>query len=165
MFTSYEESVLYCADDNGNLLPADSCKLLEEHGHTYSSIIADGYEGNCHHAESLLDFLGYWLSLIVSTILHPQSQWSILSLSTLSNALLQLSTVLSLIYSMQKFTLSSATEKLMCTPTCHVELFSIFYFKKTCLLVSGLIITCFVAMLSVQHLAAVSISHRLHSVH
>ena len=59
IYTGYEESVLACADDNGNLHALDSYALLEEHGHTYSSIIADGYEGNCHHAESLLDFLGY----------------------------------------------------------------------------------------------------------
>ena len=59
MFTSYEESVLYCADENGNLDSLDSLKLLEEHGHTYSSILADGYQGNLHHAASLLDHLGY----------------------------------------------------------------------------------------------------------
>ena len=59
IYSSYAESVLDCTDEDGNLHPLDSCKLLEEHEHTYSSIIADGYEGNCHHAESLLDFLGY----------------------------------------------------------------------------------------------------------
>ena len=59
IFCSYAESVLDCADENGNLHYLDSCKLLEEHGHTYTSILFDGYEGNCHHAESLLDFLGY----------------------------------------------------------------------------------------------------------
>ena len=59
IYTGNEESVLARADENGNLHPLDSYDFLEEHGHTYSSIIADGYEGNCHHAESLLDFLGY----------------------------------------------------------------------------------------------------------
>ena len=59
MFTSYYESVMYCADENDNLRPCDSCKLLEENGRTYASIIADGYEGNCHHAPTLLEFLGY----------------------------------------------------------------------------------------------------------
>lgn len=50
---------MYCADENDNLRPCDSFKLLEENGRTYASIIADGYEGNCHHAPTLLEFLGY----------------------------------------------------------------------------------------------------------
>ena len=59
MFTSYAESVLDCTDNDDNLSPCDSRKLLDEHGHTYASVLADGYIGNLHHAPTLLEWLGY----------------------------------------------------------------------------------------------------------
>ena len=64
MFTTYEESVIDAADDNGNLSYKDAQRLLGEH----SCSLEDTYEDNHgvdpvaldeRNAEALLNWLGY----------------------------------------------------------------------------------------------------------
>ena len=64
MFTTYEESVLACANDDGNLSYADAQRLLGEHGSSIEDTYADNH-GVCpvfldeRNAEALLNWLGY----------------------------------------------------------------------------------------------------------
>ena len=64
MFSSYEDSVLDAADDNGNLSFADTRKLLSEHGFSMEDLYADpnGVDPVAldeFNAEALLFWLGY----------------------------------------------------------------------------------------------------------
>ncbi|MAC71293.1 MAG: hypothetical protein CMP84_13970 [Gammaproteobacteria bacterium] len=64
MFTSYAESVLDTADEQGNLSYADAQRLLGEHGSSIEDTYADNHwvcpvfldERN---AQALLNWLGY----------------------------------------------------------------------------------------------------------
>jgi hypothetical protein len=64
MYTSYEDSVLDAADDDGNLNDRDASRLLREHGFTWWNVFAD-YHGidsealASNNAEALLAWLGY----------------------------------------------------------------------------------------------------------
>ena len=58
---SYKQSVLNYADDQGNLDEDVVIQLLDEHDTTIENFIADGYpEQYTFHAETLLDWMGYW---------------------------------------------------------------------------------------------------------
>jgi hypothetical protein len=64
MFTSFEESVMAAADDDGNLSTADAQKLLFEHGFSLADVKADDGGLNREklderNAETLLAWLGY----------------------------------------------------------------------------------------------------------
>jgi len=64
MFTCYEDSVLYAADDRGNLSYGDAKRLLGDHGFTISDLYEDDH-GVCpvaldsYNAQALLFWLGY----------------------------------------------------------------------------------------------------------
>lgn len=59
MNTHYSEQVLDAADADG-LLPIQLAKqLMLDHSTSLYELQQDGYQGNCRHAESLLEFLGY----------------------------------------------------------------------------------------------------------
>jgi len=64
MFTTYEESVIACANEDGNLSYKDAQQLLGEH----SCSLEDTYEDNhgvcpvfldARNAQALLNWLGY----------------------------------------------------------------------------------------------------------
>jgi len=57
-FNSYRESVVFHADQNGNLPPRVAYQLLAEHGTDYVTQIANGME-NTFNAKKILDFMGY----------------------------------------------------------------------------------------------------------
>jgi hypothetical protein len=64
MFTTYEDSVLAAADDNGTLSLADCVKLLDDHGCTMADLYenANGVDPvalDARDAEALLSWLGY----------------------------------------------------------------------------------------------------------
>jgi hypothetical protein len=64
MFTSYEDSVLDCADDDGNLTPGDAVRLLADHGFTLDDMYDDNHGVSwvaldALNAEALLSWLGY----------------------------------------------------------------------------------------------------------
>lgn len=64
MFTSYEDSVLDCADDEGNLTSGDAVRLLADHGFTLDDMYTDNHGVSWAHldarnAEALLSWLGY----------------------------------------------------------------------------------------------------------
>ena len=58
MFSTFEESVMYHADDYGNLTLADAKRLFKEHGMDYYDARQDGMEATLK-AHKLLDWLGY----------------------------------------------------------------------------------------------------------
>jgi hypothetical protein len=58
MFTSYEESVLNCVDDYGNLSLKDAQQLFKEHGSNYWHAHHEGMELTLK-AHKLLAWLGY----------------------------------------------------------------------------------------------------------
>lgn len=62
--TTYEESVLDAADDQGNLSRTDAAKLLAHHGFTLDNLYEDDHGVSWVHldqrnAEALLAWLGY----------------------------------------------------------------------------------------------------------
>lgn len=64
MLTTYEDSVLAAADDDGNLSRADANRLLTEHGFTSDDIYEDNHGVSwvaldARNAEALLAWLGY----------------------------------------------------------------------------------------------------------
>jgi hypothetical protein len=64
MFTSYEESVIDHADEDGNLTDSDASRLLKEHGFSWWHVLADAHGINLealsnNNAEALLAWLGY----------------------------------------------------------------------------------------------------------
>ena len=64
MYITFEDSVLDCADDNGNLSYADARKLLAEHGEEFDAIYEDNRGVSWvaldeRNAEALLHWLGY----------------------------------------------------------------------------------------------------------
>lgn len=61
---SYEDSVIACADEAGNLSRTDAIKLLAEHGFTLDDVYEDNHGVSWAHldarnAEALLAWLGY----------------------------------------------------------------------------------------------------------
>ena len=58
MCTTYEESVLYFADENGNLGLNEACKLLNDHDASLTDYVAETNDTGLN-AESLLEWLGY----------------------------------------------------------------------------------------------------------
>lgn len=64
MYCTYEDSVLDCADENGNLSYADADKLLREHGFTVDDLYEDNHGVSWvaldeRNAEAILAWLGY----------------------------------------------------------------------------------------------------------
>ena len=64
MLTTYEDSVLAAADDDGNLSRPDASRLLTEHGFTIDDIYEDNHGVSwvaldARNAEALLAWLGY----------------------------------------------------------------------------------------------------------
>jgi hypothetical protein len=64
MFTTYEDSVITHADDDGNLSRNDAIKLLSDHGFSLDDIYEDNHGVSWAHldarnAEALLAWLGY----------------------------------------------------------------------------------------------------------
>ena len=64
MFTTYEDSVLAHADEDGNLNRNDTIKLLSDHGFTLDDVYADNHGVSWAHldarnADALLAWLGY----------------------------------------------------------------------------------------------------------
>lgn len=64
MFTTYEDSVIAHADDDGNLSRNDTIKLLSDHGFSLDDIYEDNHGVSWAHldarnAEALLAWLGY----------------------------------------------------------------------------------------------------------
>ena len=64
MLTTYEDSVLAAADDDGNLSRPDANRLLTEHGFTIDDIYEDNHGVSwvaldARNAEALLAWLGY----------------------------------------------------------------------------------------------------------
>ena len=64
MFSSYEDSVLHCADDEGNLSSSDARQLLSEHGFTIDDLYEDNHGVSfaaldARNAEAILAWLGY----------------------------------------------------------------------------------------------------------
>lgn len=58
MFQSYEESVLYAADEDGNLSVADLAKLFKDHSSSVAEAEENGYQGG-FDAQAALHWLGY----------------------------------------------------------------------------------------------------------
>lgn len=58
MFNSYEESVLFAADEDGDLSVADLAKLFKDHGTSLAAAEEDGYRGDLN-AQAALHWLGY----------------------------------------------------------------------------------------------------------
>ena len=58
MFESYEESVLFAADEDGDLSVADLEKLFRDHGGSLAAAEEDGYRGDLN-AQAALNWLGY----------------------------------------------------------------------------------------------------------
>ena len=64
MITTYEDSVIDAANDEGNLSRTDAARLLIEHGFTIDDIYEDNHgfnwiELDARNAEALLAWLGY----------------------------------------------------------------------------------------------------------
>ena len=64
MFTTYEDSVIAHANDDGNLSRNDAIKLLSDHGFSLDDIYEDNHGVSWAHldarnAEALLAWLGY----------------------------------------------------------------------------------------------------------
>ena len=59
MFETYEDQVRNATDADGMLSVQLAKRLMEDHSTTLYAMELDGYKGNCRHAESLLDWLGY----------------------------------------------------------------------------------------------------------
>ena len=64
MLFTYEESVLDCTDENGNLSHKDAQRLLKDHGFTLDDIYEDNHGVSWvaldeRNAEALLCWLGY----------------------------------------------------------------------------------------------------------
>lgn len=60
MFDSYAESVLYYADDQGNLDADIVDQLLEEHSTDAGALVIDGFPASqIFNAQALLNWLGY----------------------------------------------------------------------------------------------------------
>jgi hypothetical protein len=64
MFTTYEDSVIAHADDDGNLSRNDAIKLLSDHGFSLDDMYEDNHGVSWAHldarnAEALLAWLGY----------------------------------------------------------------------------------------------------------
>ena len=64
MYCCYEESVIACADEAGNLNRTDAIKLLAEHGFSLDDMYEDNHGVSWAHldarnAEALLAWLGY----------------------------------------------------------------------------------------------------------
>ena len=59
MFT-YEDQVLDATDADGMLSTQLASRLITDHNTSLYQMISEGYKGNARHAESLLEFLGYW---------------------------------------------------------------------------------------------------------
>ena len=64
MITSYEDSVLALADDDGNLSPADARRMLADHGFTMADVYFNRVgiswaQLDARNAEALLSWLGY----------------------------------------------------------------------------------------------------------
>jgi hypothetical protein len=58
MFDSYEESVLFAADEDGDLSVADLAKFFKDHGTSLAAAEEDGYRGDLN-AQAALHWLGY----------------------------------------------------------------------------------------------------------
>lgn len=64
MYCTFEDSVLDCTDENGNLSYADASKLLREHGFTVDDLYEDNHGVSWvaldeKNAEAILAWLGY----------------------------------------------------------------------------------------------------------
>ena len=64
MFTTYEDSVIAHANDDGNLSRNDAIKLLSDHGFSLDDMYEDNHGVSWAHldarnAEALLAWLGY----------------------------------------------------------------------------------------------------------
>lgn len=64
MFTTYEDSVLAQADEDGNLNRNDAIKLLSDHGFSLDDVYEDNHGVSWAHldacnADALLAWLGY----------------------------------------------------------------------------------------------------------
>jgi len=59
MSDTYEDQVRNATDADGMLNVQLAKRLLDDHSTSLHAIELDGYKGNCRHAESLLDWLGY----------------------------------------------------------------------------------------------------------
>lgn len=64
MFTTYEDSVLDAANEEGNLSRSDAVKLLSEHGFCLDDLYEDNHGVSwvaldARNAEALLAWLGY----------------------------------------------------------------------------------------------------------
>jgi hypothetical protein len=59
MFPTYADQVRDATDADGMLSVQLATRLMEDHSTTLFAMQRDGYKGNCRHAESLLDWLGY----------------------------------------------------------------------------------------------------------
>lgn len=63
-YSSFEESVLDAADNQGNLSRKDAARLLQAHGFTLKDAAEDAngeppHKVAQHHAQTLLNWLGY----------------------------------------------------------------------------------------------------------
>ena len=58
MFT-YADQVLDATDADGMLTTQLASRLITDHNTSLFEMMQQGFTGNCRHAESLLDFLGY----------------------------------------------------------------------------------------------------------
>ncbi len=56
---NYEDQVLDATDADGMLSIQLASQLITDHNTSLYQMMQDGYTGNCRHAESLLDWLGY----------------------------------------------------------------------------------------------------------
>lgn len=56
---NYEDQVLDATDADGMLSVELASQLITDHNTSLYQMMQDGYTGNCRHAESLLDWLGY----------------------------------------------------------------------------------------------------------
>lgn len=56
---TYEDQVLDAADADGLLSTQLASRLMEDHCTSLFEMTRQGFTGNCRHAESLLEFLGY----------------------------------------------------------------------------------------------------------
>jgi len=56
---NYEDQVLDATDADGMLSVQLASQLITDHNTSLYQMMQDGYTGNCRHAESLLDWLGY----------------------------------------------------------------------------------------------------------
>jgi hypothetical protein len=61
---TYEDSVLECADDNGNLSYKDAVRMLADHSETLDAVYEDNHGVSwvaldARNAEALLAWLGY----------------------------------------------------------------------------------------------------------